>query len=507
MPEARPGAVRLDPADNVAVSLADAAIGQAIHLEGRSVTIREAIPAGHKLALEAIDAAAPVIKFGQEIGRASRPIHAGDWVHSHNLQSSLAPSGGPGAWRPGEMAGRAASPDAAAGQAPAFNGYLRPDGRVGIRNEIWILNTVGCVNQAAQQIALEASRRHAGRCDGIFAFPHPYGCSQVGDDLDAIRRVLAGLARNPNAGGVLIIGLGCENNQLAGLVRETGAAGHNRLRYFNAQEVDDEIESGLACVAELLDQLDDDRRVPVPLGALVLGVKCGGSDGFSSLTANPLVGRISDRVAAAGGSVVLSEVPEMFGAEALLFDRAADEEVHARCVRLIEEFKAYFTGQGVAVDENPSPGNLEGGITTLQEKSLGAVQKGGKQAPVRQVLNYGEQATEPGLVLLESPGNDAVSSTALAASGATLILFTTGRGTPLGFPVPTLKIASNSDLARRKPRWIDFDAGACLAAGSSPDVEAERLLALVRAVASGQRTRNEESGNREIAFWKRGVTL
>jgi altronate hydrolase len=493
-------AIRLDPADNVAVCLDALAAGQKACFHGGWITVLEAIPAGHKLALEPIAQDAEVRKFGSEIGRASRPIRAGEWVHTHNLVSSMPTTGVSRHW-----SGPAAAGHGTPQENLRFQGYLRADGRVGTRNEVWILPTVGCVNQVAQRIAAQAAALHEGRADGFHAFAHPYGCSQVGEDLDSLRSLLVGLTRHPNAGGVLVIGLGCENNQLDRICREAGA--HSRLRFFNAQEVEDEVGSGLRAIEELLDQMSTDVRTPVPLADLVVGVKCGGSDGFSSLTANPLVGRVSDRVTAAGGRVILSEVPEMFGAEHVLLDRAASESVFTACISLFAGFKDYFSSQGVAVDANPSPGNLEGGITTLQEKSLGAVQKGGRQAPVTQVLRYGERVSRPGLALLESPGNDAVSSTALVASGATVLLFTTGRGTPLGFPAPTIKISSNSDLARRKPQWIDFDAGGCLEEGRAFEDEADRLVRLTLSVASGSRTCNEVSGNREIAFWKRGVTL
>jgi altronate hydrolase len=338
----------------------------------------------------------------------------------------------------------------------------------------------------------------------VLAFPHPFGCSQLGGDLSATRTMLADLACHPNAGGVLIVGLGCESNQLDALVAELPAERRGAIRTLVAQLSEDETDEGVALVDELVAEAGKARREPVPLSELVLGVKCGGSDGFSGLTANPLVGRVSDRLAAAGGSVILTEIPEIFGAEQLLMDRAADEQVFDATVELVNDFKRYFLDHGEPVSENPSPGNIAGGITTLEEKSLGAVQKGGR-ATVTDVRRYGERVRRAGLTLLEAPGNDAVSCTALTAAGATMILFTTGRGTPLGFPAPTLKIATNHALAERKPGWIDFDAGQVLDDGF--DAAENALLETIAAAASGAPTAAERNGEREIALWKRGVTL
>jgi altronate hydrolase len=384
---------------------------------------------------------------------------------------------------------------------------------VGTRNEVWIVNTVGCVNAAAERIARAAGARYAapgGAVDGVYAFAHPYGCSQLGDDLATTQRLLAGLLRHPNAGGVLVLGLGCENNQLDRLLAAAGDVDRARLRAFNTQEVADEVEAGVAAVGELAAAMAGDRRTPCPAADLVLGHKCGGSDGFSGLTANPLLGRLADRVTAWGGRVLLSEVPEMFGAERALLARATSAGVFDAAAAMVNDFKRYFLDHGQPVYENPSPGNKAGGITTLEEKSLGAIQKGGR-APVADVRRYGELVRGEGaggLTLVEAPGNDGVSSTAMAAAGATLLLFTTGRGTPLGFPVPTLKVSSNSDLAARKPHWIDFDAGRLLGGGTTLDALADELLALVLDVASGRaRTANERQGDREIAIWKAGVTL
>ncbi|HKE95111.1 MAG TPA: UxaA family hydrolase, partial [Povalibacter sp.] len=357
----------------------------------------------------------------------------------------------------------------------------------------------------AERIARLGSQRFAGRVDGIHAFPHQFGCSQLGGDLDRTRRLIAALACHPNAGGVLILGLGCESNQLDKLLAGIPAQERGHIRAFSAQATTDETEEGLRAVEELVQLAERAQREPCPLSTLSVGLKCGGSDGFSGITANPLVGRIADRVTAAGGAAILTEIPEVFGAERLLMQRAASEQVFNGIVSVVNDFKDYFLRNEQPVHENPSPGNIAGGITTLEEKSLGAVQKGG-HATVTQVVRYAERADKPGLTLLEAPGNDGVSSTALVAAGATIVLFTTGRGTPLGFPAPTLKISSNSTLAQSKPHWIDFDAGRVLS-GEDPEALTDEFLQLIVATASGQPARNELNEEREIAIWKDGVTL
>jgi altronate hydrolase len=488
--------VIIDPSDDVAVALRAIEPGEAVAPGVRAV---DAIPAGHKVALKAVAAGAPVRKYGFPIGRARAGISRGEHVHTHNLATDLS-ARETYAFHPHGVAAPAES-----APAPTFEGYLRRDGRVGTRNEIWILTTVGCVTRTAQRIAEEAHQRFAGRVDGVYAFTHPFGCSQLGEDLEGTRAVIAALASHPNAGGVLVLGLGCESNQPGPLLKLVHPSGPDRLIALSAQAVEDEIDAGLEAVETLVGRAEQDRRTPRPLSDLTIGLKCGGSDGLSGLTANPLVGRIADRVTAAGGGAILTEIPEIFGAETLLMERAADRPTFEAIGTLVNDFKAYFTSHGEPVSENPSPGNIAGGITTLEEKSLGAVQKAGR-GTVTQVLRYGEAAHGPGVALLEAPGNDAVSSTALAAAGATLILFTTGRGTPLGFPAPTLKLSTNTSLAERKPRWIDFDAGP-IAAGQSLEEAADALLALVVETASGKATRAEQNGEREIAIWKRGVTL
>ncbi len=485
-------AIRIGADDNVATLLEDAQAGDDV----LGVALATDAPRGHKVALRPIAPGEPVMKYGFPIGRATRQVSAGEHVHSDNLHTGLS---GTLAYRFEGGAARAEPHE----EYATFAGYVRPDGRVGTRNEIWVIPTVGCVARTAQRIARAAEADLPPHIDGVHAFTHPFGCSQLGDDLVGTRTMLASLACHPNAGGVLIVGLGCEENQLDALVAELPEARRPFVRTLVAQLADDELEEGRALVAELAAGASV-PRTRVGLDRLVLGVKCGGSDGLSGLTANPLVGRMSDRVANAGGSVILTEIPEVFGAEQMLMDRAADRQVFDGIVGLVNGFKQYFIDHGEPVSENPSPGNVAGGITTLEEKSLGAVQKGG-HATVTDVIRYGSRVRDTGLTLLEAPGNDAVSCTALAAAGATAILFTTGRGTPLGFPVPTIKIASNTALAEAKPRWIDFDAGQVLDRGFE-QMETE-LLDKITAIASGEATRAELNDEREIALWKRGVTL
>jgi altronate hydrolase len=497
-PDQSAGVYRITARDDVAIALRDLAVGERVSIGGHAFALRDAIPRGHKLALRPVAASQPVCKYGWPIGRALTDIAAGTHVHTHNIVTRLS---GLDQYRYEPVQHAAKAPPVPA----TFMGYRRANGRVGTRNEIWILCTVGCVGRTAERIARIAATRFAGRVDGVHAFPHQFGCSQLGGDLNRTRKLIAALACHPNAGGVLVLGLGCESNQLNALLAEIPAEERGHIRGFAAQSTGDETEEGLRVVDELVQMAERVQRESCPLSALSIGLKCGGSDGFSGITANPLVGRIADRVTAAGGSAILTEIPEVFGAERLLMQRAADAEVFDGIVSVVNDFKDYFIRNNQPVHENPSPGNIAGGITTLEEKSLGAVQKGG-HATVTQVLRYGERASRPGLVLLEAPGNDGISSTALVAAGATVVLFTTGRGTPLGFPAPTLKISSNTALALNKPHWIDFDAGRVLAGTSIAAVTAE-FMRLIIATASGEAARNEINEEREIAIWKDGVTL
>jgi len=484
--------------DDVAVALRQLDAGTEVDVGGARIVLLDPIPSGHKFAVRPIATGAPVHRYRAPIGLATRDIATGEHVHSHNVQTALS----------GELEYRFSGANAPAtvqrGAAPGFRGYRRADGSVGTRNELWILPTVGCVGRLGERLAYAAEALARGRIDGVRAFNHPFGCSQLGEDLEGTGAILAALAQNPNAGGVLLVGLGCESNQLDTMLARLPADRASRVAAVRAQGEADEFAAGMAAIETLIDQMAGDVRVDVPLADLRLGVKCGGSDAMSGLTANPLIGRMADAVTQAGGTAVLTEIPEMFGAEGLLLRRSADEAVFDRLTQVVNRFKRYFLDHGEPVSENPSPGNIAGGITTLEEKSLGAVQKGGT-ATVSDVINYGERLSRTGLTILEAPGNDAVSTTALAAAGATITLFSTGRGTPLGSPVPTVKIASNSALAQRKPGWIDFDAGAVLTDGM--DASADALLARILAIASGQPTRNEVNDERAIGIWKRGVTL
>ncbi len=493
-------ALRIHPADDVAVALRDLARGSPVTVDGRTCTLLEDIPFGHKFALRDLAPGAPVRKYGHPIGRAAGPIPAGAWVHTHNLETAL---GGRQDYRytpaPTHREDTAGCPD-------TFDGYRRADGAVGTRNELWILPTVSCVNATVDTIARLARERYPGRCDGIYAFPHNAGCSQLGDDHRTTQRLLRSIVRHPNAGGVLLVSLGCENNNLREFLPVLGPVDPRRVQWLVCQEAGDEVEEALARIGRILEAMDGDRREPVPAARLRLGFKCGGSDAFSGITANPLCGRIADRVTALGGAAILTEVPEMFGAEQSLMDRAADEAAFRKVVDLINGFKQYYLDYGQPVYENPSPGNRDGGITTLEEKSLGCIQKGGS-AVVTDTLDYGQPCTRGGLNLMTGPGNDSVSLTNLVAAGAQLILFTTGRGNPLGTAAPVLKLASNSGLARRKANWIDFDAGQLLT-GASAEVARDRLWQLVLDTASGRyRTRSETHNNREIMLFKNGVLL
>ena len=485
--------------DNVAVALRPLVRRDTIAVGGRKVTVTDDVPQGHKIALTALRRGDTVTKYGASIGCATHEIGVGEHVHSHNLATALT---GEVAYVTSTLTDRCQP--SISSPLGDWRGYLRPDGRAATRNEVWIIPTVGCVAPLAESLAREATARHAGRLDGVFGFAHPHGCSQLGDDLSGTRAILAALADNPNAGGVLLLGLGCESNQLDSLVETVPERSRPKLRIVRAQDAGDERARSLGALDELVDSIAGMERVELPASALTIGLKCGGSDSWSGLTANPLLGRFSDRLTASGGKVVLTEIPEIFGAEDDLFARASDPQVHKAAAALLNRFKRYFLDAGQPVSENPSPGNIAGGITTLEEKSLGAVQKAGR-APLVDVIDYGGSASRAGLTLLEAPGNDAVSSTALAAAGATVVLFTTGRGTPLGFPVPTLKVSSNSALAETKPGWIDYDAGRVLE--SDAEAMVGEFAAHVLAVASGQITAAERDGQRAIAIWKRGVTL
>jgi altronate hydrolase len=518
-----PALFRIHPGDDVAVALRDLRGGEKLVLDEGALVAREDIPQGHKIALRDIGVGERVRKYGLPIGAASLPLRAGSWVHVHNLRTLLTEDplytwrgGGIGGPAPAETADREDRAGSPVPDRPKFRLYRRSDGQTGIRNEIWIIPTVGCVNQTALALARwaggelcapAAAESPAGHIDGVYAWTHPYGCSQLGEDHEATRKILRGLARHPNAAAVLILALGCENNSLESFKELLGpyARDTGRMAFLSCQDCGDEMAEGRRILTRLAEHARQARREEAGPEGLILGLKCGGSDGLSGITANALAGRICDSFCAWGAGAVLTEIPEIFGAEQILLDRSCSREIFDGALTLIENFKDYYRSQGQPIYENPSPGNKAGGISTLEEKSCGCVQKGGL-SPLRGVCRYGDQARSPGLTLLEGPGNDMVSTTALAAAGAQLILFTTGRGTPLGGPVPLIKIASNSDLARRKSGWIDFDAGRLLAEDGG-QVQAA-LLDLIAAVASGQtKTRNEERDCREIAIFKNGVTL
>lgn len=485
--------IRIHPADNVAVALRPAPAGTAF----AGVTAAEDIPQGHKMALAPIAAGGSVVKYGVPIGRAAGDIPAGAWVHVHNVKTAL-----------DEAAAYTYAP-AAAPLAPRqpdyFQGYLRADGRAAVRNELWIIPTVGCVNDIAQALAAQNRHLASGGVEAVRAFRHPFGCSQMGDDHARTRKLLAALCRHPNAGGVLVLSLGCENLTHEQFLQELGPYDPDRVQFLTCQDVPDELAAGGALLAKLAAHMGKDRRQRLPAAKLVVGMKCGGSDGLSGITANPVVGAFSDLLVAQGGSTVLTEVPELFGAEGLLLGRCQNEAVFRKAAAMLGGFKQYFTGHGQVVYENPSPGNKAGGITTLEDKSCGCVQKGGA-APVADVLGYGEAVSVPGLNLLEGPGNDLVSATALTAAGCHLILFTTGRGTPFGAPAPTVKIATNSRLAAQKPGWVDFNAGT-VAEGEDIQSAAARLLRLVLDVAGGRKSKSEAQGFGDISIWKDGVVL
>lgn len=480
-------AIRIHPADNVEVLLKP----------------RGGIPQGHKVALRDIKAGEKIVKYGFPVGVATADIAKGEWVHVHNTATALREdadfeySPAPPAPPP------AVSPELS---ALTFDGYLRPDGRAGIRNEIWIVPAVGCVNSVAAALAAANAGLARGAVEGVYAFAHPYGCSQTGADHARTRKLLAALCRHPNAGGVLVLSLGCENLTPAQFREELGPVDGSRVKFLTCQDVEDEIAEGSRLLAEIAAAMSADRRRPLPLSKLAAGLKCGGSDGLSGITANPAVGRFSDLLVALGGTAVLTEVPEMFGAEPILFNRAKSRETFDKAVSMVADFKRYFTSHGEKVYENPSPGNKAGGITTLEDKSCGCVQKGGT-APVADAIPYAGPVTERGLNMMYGPGNDLVSATALAAAGCQLILFTTGRGTPFGAPAPTIKISTNTALWEKKRNWIDFNAGTIADGTETPEQTGRRLLEYAAEVASGRRTLSERNGAREIAIFKDGVTL
>ena len=495
--------LQIHPSDNVAVALHELVEGEEVVLSPeKTVILKESIPAGHKFTLKDLEAGENVIKYGYPIGHVTRTAAEGTKIDHTCIKTNLEglldytyePVGIPEQVRDDKT--------------PTFQGFRRADGQVGIRNQIWIVPTVGCVNGICQQLADTFRREIEGRegsVDAIVAFPHNYGCSQLGDDHERTKTILADLVHHPNAGGVLVVSLGCENNQLDAFQEKVGPADPDRVKMFVSQKVVDEFEYGMERLREIFAVCSQDKRESVPVSELRVGLKCGGSDGLSGITANPLLGRFSDWLVAQGGTTILTEVPEMFGAETILMNRCKDRETFEKTVHLINDFKGYFMQQGQPVYENPSPGNKAGGISTLEEKSLGCTQKCGT-SPVNDVLRYGVRLKEKGLNLLSAPGNDLVAATALAASGCQIVLFTTGRGTPFGTFVPTMKISTNTPLYLHKPGWIDFNAGV-IAEDTPMDQCAEEFIRYVLRVASGEGVNNEHNGYRAIAIFKTGVTL
>ena len=492
--------IKIHALDNVAVALADLAEGTEVSVDNQTVTLRQDVARGHKFALTDIAKGANVIKYGLPIGYALADIAAGEHVHAHNTRTNLS-----------DLDQYRYQPDFQDLPAQAADRevqiYRRANGDVGVRNELWILPTVGCVNGIARQIQNRFLKEtnNAEGTDGVFLFSHTYGCSQLGDDHINTRTMLQNMVRHPNAGAVLVLSLGCENNNVNEFKKVLGDYNPERVKFLVTQDVEDEIEAGMRLLDELTAYASAFKRQTVDASELVIGLKCGGSDGLSGITANPLLGCASDLLARHGGTTLLTEVPEMFGAETILMDRCKDEATFRKAVDLINNFKEYFIRHGQEVYENPSPGNKAGGITTLEDKSLGCTQKGGT-AEVRDVLRYCEPVTEKGLNLVQGPGNDLCAITALMAAGAQMVLFTTGRGTPVGAPIPTVKVSTNTPLAEKKRDWIDFNAG-ILAQGADMQETTEVFFKKLLAIASGERTQSETHDYREIAIFKDGVTL
>lgn len=484
---------QINPNDDVLIALRDCHKGEVI--EG--ITLLNDVKQGHKIALRDLSKGHALIKYGNVIGILSKDVKKGEWIHSHNLVTSLNTANP-------HYVYQKSIPLPPMAEERTFLGYPRKDGRVGTRNDLFIVPTVGCVNGSCNLIKATFLKNHPKMTGHVQVLIHPYGCSQLGDDLSTTQRLLIGLAKNPDAGATLVVGLGCENNRLSSFMAAMEPYDHDRIASYQCQDVEDDIAYGVSLLDNLYEKIKDERRVACPLSAITLGLKCGGSDGLSGLTANPLVGLLSDALGASGAKVALTEVPEMFGAEQALMNRASDEKTFEKTVRLIEAFKAYYAKNGQPCYENPSPGNKDGGITTLEEKSSGCILKGG-HLEITDVIDVGEQIQEPNLTLVNGPGNDIVAATNLAAAGANIIVFTTGRGTPYGSVIPTIKIATNHDLAKRKPSWIDFDGEKCLDEGF--EKAKEELLDLLVEVASGKETAEEMKDMGQIALFKTGVTL
>ena len=490
--------IKINKDDNVAVALKPIAKGTTLNVAGIDVTTVEDIPQGHKFVIKAIKNGDPVIKYGFRIGFAQADIPVGAWVHTHNLKTGL-----------GELLEYTYEPEGHKDVEPSepayFDGYMRENGKVGVRNEVWIVPTVGCVNSIARAIETTARANKPEGVDEVVAFTHPYGCSQTTEDQENTRKILADLINHPNAGAVLVLGLGCENSRIEVLKDYIGEVNPDRVKFLQVQDVENEQEEAEKLMNELMAYAATFKREKVNAKELIIGMKCGGSDGLSGITANPTVGLFSDMLVSKGGTTILTEVPEMFGAETILMNRCANKELFEKTVHLINDFKEYFLSHGEPVGENPSPGNKAGGISTLEDKALGCTQKCGK-AYVDGVMGYGDRLKVKGLNLLSAPGNDLVAATALASCGCHMVLFTTGRGTPFGTFVPTMKISTNSTLAKNKPGWIDFNAGV-IVENEPMEKTCERFIDYIIRVASGEPVNNEKKNYREIAIFKTGVTL
>lgn len=491
--------IKINQADSVVVCLQEKRKGEIIEVDGRQIVVNQDTPAGHKILIKDVSKGENIIKYGYPIGHAMDNLKAGDWVNENNLKTNLS----------GKLEYTYSPINEELNiknENRTFKGYLRRNGDVGVRNEIWVVPTVGCVNGVAERL-VKALRHetHGEGVDAIYAWHHNYGCSQLSDDHENTRKVLRDICLHPNAGAVLVLSLGCENNQPDDFMAMLGDYDKERIKLLVTQKVEDEMEAGMDILRSLYEKARQDQRETVPLSKLCVGLKCGGSDGFSGITANPLVGEFSDWLVAQGGTSVLTEVPEMFGAETILMNRCRTKALFDQTVTMVNNFKDYFLSHGEPVGENPSPGNKAGGISTLEDKALGCTQKCGK-APVNGVLEYGDRLQYDGLNLLSAPGNDLVAATALAACGCHLVLFTTGRGTPFGTFVPTMKIATNPDLARRKAGWVDFSAGQLLEGRTMQELVPEFIDKVIR-VASGELSKNEQNDYREIAIFKNGVTL
>lgn len=492
--------IKINLADTVVVCLRPFKKGETIDVDNHTVNVLQDTPVGHKLLIKDTPKGADIIKYGYPIGHALIDLKAGEWVNEHNLKTNLS---GKLEYEYHPVNERLCITK----ENKTFKGYVRKNGDVGVRNEVWIVPTVGCVNGIAERLAklLEQETRLEG-IDAVHAWHHNYGCSQLSEDHENTRKVLRDIVLHPNAGAVLVVSLGCENNQPEDFMAMLGDYDRNRIKLLVTQRVDgDEIEAGMNLLRQLYEVARHDQREDCPLSELRVGLKCGGSDGFSGITANPLVGEFSDYLVAQGGTSVLTEVPEMFGAETILMNRCKTPELFEQTVKLVNDFKEYFLSHGEPVGENPSPGNKAGGISTLEDKALGCTQKCGR-APVSGVLAYGDRIKEKGLNLLSAPGNDLVASTALASAGCQIVLFTTGRGTPFGTFIPTMKVSTNSTLEKNKPNWIDFNAGQLVEGRPMKDVLNDFIDKII-SVASGEKARNEENGYREISIFKNGVTL